>query len=171
MNDPLPCARLRPIILAVAAACILTFLVGPIVAAVVAVVFAPVGIAVPAALGAVAFAAVMGYLMSSSYQWVEVDGGTIRGRRLLTRKVVEMRVADITEAKPIHTNYLGALENALLDFLLDTSNRGFQLFFRDGSRLPLIRADMSGVDEFLGAVAEQLRAIREAAGEPPLTPG
>jgi hypothetical protein len=107
---------------------------------------------------------VAGYAMSSSLLWVELDGGIIRGRRLLTRKIVEHRVSDLVDARPIHTDYLSTTQNAVLDFLLDTSNRGYQLFFRDGSRIPLIRADMSGLDPFLRALAEQLRAGREQAG-------
>ena len=55
---------------------------------------------------------------------------------------------------------LGQLENAILDFLLNTSNRGYQLHFRDGMRIPLVRADMSGLDDFLVALADQLKLTR-----------
>jgi hypothetical protein len=51
--------------------------------------------------------------------------------------------------------------------VLDTKNRGYQLFFRYGSRLALIRADMTGIDEFLSALAERLKAVespRESGG-------
>jgi len=165
-NHPLPCVRLRPVVLVVAVACILLCLVGPLVGAVAVLVLAPPVVGVPAALAAVAFAALLGYAMSASYQWVELDGGVLRGRRLLTRKIVEMKVGDIVDARPIHTDFLGSTQNAILDALLKTSNRGFQLFFRDGSRLALIRADMSGLDAFLGALAEQMARTREDAKHP-----
>ena len=156
-----PLVRLRPVIVGVAVACILLLLVGPLAAAAVVLALAPLGASVPITLGAVVFVAVVGYAMSSSVQWVELDGDVIRERRLLTRKIVEHRVGDIVDAKPIHTNYLGPLQNAILDALLDTRNRGFQLFFRDGTRLALIRADMSGIDPFLGALAERLGRERQ----------
>jgi hypothetical protein len=88
----------------------------------------------------------------------------IRECRLLTHKIIEHRVGEIEDAKAIHTNFLSTTQNAVLDFLLDTQNRGYQIVFRDGSRIALIRADMTGIDPFLGALAEHLRAIRESVG-------
>lgn len=162
MNDPIPCVRLRPVIFGVAVAIILLLLVGPFVAAAYVFTVAPVGLGIAAVVGAVVVAGLSGRVMARSVHWVELDGDVIRERRLLTRKMVEHRVADIVDAKPIHTDYLGPTQNAVLDFLLDTSNRGYQLVFRDGSRIALIRADMSGLDPFLGALAEQLRNVRES---------
>lgn len=161
MPDRLPTVRLRPVIVAVAVFFILLLLVGPLAVAAAVLILAPLNVSIPVALGAVAFVAVMAYLMSSSLQWVELDGGVIRGRRLLTRKIVEQRVGDIVDAKPLHSKALGPVENAVLDALLQTSNRGYQLYFRDGSRIALIRADMTGLDPFLGALAERLRKVRE----------
>ena len=126
----------------------------------------PLVIGIPVALVAVAFVASAGYLMSSSNQWVELDGGIIRCRRLLTRKIVELQVSDIVNAQPIHTNYLSSNQNFILDNLLGSSNRGYQLFFLDGTRLPLIRADMSGLNEFLGALAEQMAHNRQDSRVP-----
>ncbi len=160
-GDPLPCARLRLITLVVALTCFILLLVAPLVVAVAVLILKPLVIAIPVALIAVVFVAAAAYLMSSSNQWVELDGGIIRCRRLLTRKVVELKVSDIVNAQPIHTNYLSSNQNAFLDDLLETSNRGYQLFFRDGTRLPLIRLDMSGLDEFLGALAEQMPHNRQ----------
>jgi hypothetical protein len=159
--DPLPCVKLRPVILTVAVAIILLLLVGPLVLAVMLIITARPLVSIPSAVGLVGFVALMGYLMSSSLQWVELDGDVLRGRRLLTRKIVEFRISDIVDAKPIRTDMLGPTQNAILDFLLDTSNRGYQLFFRDGSRLPLIRADLSGLDPFLAALGEQLARNRQ----------
>src|SRR5207244_11777203 len=109
---------------------------------------------------------VSGRVMARSVHWVELDGDVIRERRLLTRRVVEHRVEEVVDARPIHTDFLGKTQNAVLDFLLDTSNRGYQLFFRDGSRLALIRVDMSGIDPFLGALAARLKVVREGAAFP-----
>ena len=152
-----PCVRLRPICLAIAAVCILIFLVGPLAIAITVLIYARAEVSITVALGAMVFVAAIGYAMSSSLQWVELGDGIIRGRRLLTRKIVTQRVSDIVTVQRLNSNALGPLENALMNFLLDTTNRGYQLHFRDGSRIPLIRADMSGLDPFLEALAEQLR--------------
>jgi hypothetical protein len=158
-----PRVKLRPICLAIAVGCILSFLVVPLIGAAAVLILAPPAVGIPIALGAVAFAALLGYLMSSSYHWVELDGDTIRGCRLLTRKIVEMRVGDIVDAHRINTQYLGNAQNAILDFLLKTSDRGLQLSFRDGRRLALIRADMSGIDEFLQALTERMAIHRQGS--------
>lgn len=163
-TDPTPSPPrvcLRPICLAIAMGCILTFLVMPLIGAMAALILAPAAVGISIALGAIAFVALLGYLMSSSYHWVELGGDTIRGCRLLTRKIVELKVGDIVDAHRINTQYLGDAQNALLDFLLKTSDRGLQLMFRDGTRLALIRADMSGIDEFLHALTERMALQRQ----------
>ena len=162
--DPTPSPPrviLCPICLAIAVGCILAFLVMPLIGAAAALVLALLTIGIPIALGAIAFVALLGYLMSSSYHWVELDGDTIRGCRLLTRKIVELKVGDIVDAHRINTHYLGDAQNAILDFLLKTSDRGLQLVFRDGTRLSLIRADMSGIDEFLQTLTERMALQRQ----------
>src|SRR5438105_13722343 len=106
MNDHLPCVRLRPVTLAVAVFFILLLLVGPFVAAAFVFAVAPVGVGLAATLGAVAVAGVSGYGMARSVHWVELDGEVIRERRLLTRKIVEHRVEEIVDVRPIHTDYL-----------------------------------------------------------------
>jgi hypothetical protein len=164
MNEPLPCVRLRPFVLALAVACILLLLVCPVIGAVIVLANAAPWIGIIVTLGATVFVPVAGYAMSGSNQWVELGGDVIRVRRLLTRKIVEYRVADIVDAQPIHTEFLSKTQNAMLDFLLDTSNRGYQLFFRDGSRIPLIRADMCGLEDFLAALTERMRMVRESVG-------
>jgi hypothetical protein len=101
----------------------------------------------------------MGWAMSSSFQWVElVDGGVIRGRRLLTRKIVEKQVADIVAVKPLNSAAMGAAENLVLDAMMGTANRGYELRFRDGSKLGLVRGDMAGLDEFLKVLATEIAA-------------
>jgi hypothetical protein len=51
------------------------FLGGPRVISVVVLLLASTQLSVWVALGCVAFVAVLGYAMSSSYHWVEVGGG------------------------------------------------------------------------------------------------
>jgi hypothetical protein len=161
MNDPRPCVRLRPFVLGLAVALTLLFLVGPFVAAAYVFTVAPLGLGVAASVGAVVVAGLCVRGLARGVHWVELDGGVIREKRLLTRRIVERRVEDVVDARPVHTDFLGTTPNAVLDFLLDTSNRGYMLIFRDGTWLSLIRADMSGLDPFLGALAEQLRKVRE----------
>jgi hypothetical protein len=160
MNDPTPCVRLRTAVLGVAVVLILLLLVGPFVAAAYVFALAPVGFGIAATVGAAIVARLSWRLVAASVHWIELDGDVIRERRLLTRKIVEHRVADIVDARPI-TNVVGPTKIAWLDHLLDASNQGYQLFFRDGSVLALNRADMYGLDPFLGALAEQLRKVRE----------
>ena len=106
------------------------------------------------------------WTMSSSFQWVELDNGVLRGRRLLTRRMFEKPVADIVRVSPLNSNLMGPLENALADMLMGTSNRGYLLRFRDGSKLALVRGDMAGLDEFLKVLAAEI-AARCPKLEPP----
>jgi hypothetical protein len=123
-------------------------------------IFAPPEIGVPVALVILLIVALVGYAMSSSVQWVELDGGVFQWKTLLTRRVRQNQLCDLVDALPLHSNMMGPLENAVMDFLRTTSNRGFELRFRDGTRLGLVRGDMTGLDEFLGALAEELARLR-----------
>ena len=70
----------------------------------------------------------IGWTMSSSIQWVELDGWVIRGRRLFTRKIFELQVADITDAHALNTNALGPMENATYrDYVGDIHSSGQHL--------------------------------------------
>jgi hypothetical protein len=160
MNDHLPRVRLRPVFVVMAMGCTALFLVVPLVVAVVVLIFAPVNVSVWVALGAVAFVLGIGYAMSSSMHWVELDGDTLRWRGLLTRRVREKPVSELVDALPLNSNAMGPLENAILDAMMKTSNRGYELRFRDGTKLGLVRGDMAGLDEFLGALAEEMARQR-----------
>jgi hypothetical protein len=149
--------HLRPVFVVLAMVCFFLFLACRLIFAAVALVFAPVQVSIPAALFAVVFVLGLGYAMSSSYQWVELDGGSIRGRKLLTRTIVERPVRDLVDAAALNSKAVGHLENALMDAVLKTSNRGYELRFRDGTKIGLVRGEMAGFEEFLGAVAEQIR--------------
>jgi hypothetical protein len=84
MTDPRPCIRLRPVFVVMALGCFTLFLAVPLAVAVTVLVLAPLKVSVWVAAGVVAFVAIMGYAMSSSLQWVELDGGVVRAGRLLT---------------------------------------------------------------------------------------
>lgn len=74
MSNPLPRVRLRPAFVGMAMDRMTVLLAVPPVVAVVVLILAPSKISVWVALAAVAFVAVIGYAMSSSVQWVELDG-------------------------------------------------------------------------------------------------
>jgi hypothetical protein len=152
--------RLRPIFIVLAMICFFLFLVCPILIAVVALVLAPINVSIPMTLFAVVFVLALGYAMSSSYQWVELDDGVIRGKKLLTRTVVERPLSDLVDAAALNSKAMGHLENALMVAVLKTSNRGYELRFRDGTKIGLVRGDMAGFEEFLGALAEEIRKGR-----------
>ncbi|HZV03818.1 MAG TPA: hypothetical protein VE999_01895 [Gemmataceae bacterium] len=136
--------------------CVLLFIVGPIAIGVTVLLLAPPEIGIPVALGAVAFSAFLAWAMSSSYHWIEVQDDVIRGRKLLTRRIVERRLDDIVRILPLHSKLMGDLENAVLDILLKTSNRGYALQFRDGLKIGLVRGDMAGLNDFLLVLHDRL---------------
>jgi hypothetical protein len=55
---------------------------------------------------------------------------------------------------------MGPLENALADRMTGTSNRGYELRFRDGTKLGLVRGDVRGLDAFLDVPAAEIAARR-----------
>src|SRR4051812_12596854 len=98
MDTPRIHLRLPFVIMAVVS--FILFLGGPLVIAVVALVYAPFEVSVWIAVGAVVFDLALSYAMSSSYQWIELQDGIIRGRRLLTRGTFEQPVDEIIRVMP-----------------------------------------------------------------------
>jgi hypothetical protein len=119
--------------------CFALLLGGPLTIAIAVLALAPLSVSVWVALGCVAFVLLLGYAMSSSYQWIETGSGAIRGKKLLTRRVIERPVAEIVRILPLHSKVMGPLENAALDALMQTANRGYELRFQDGLRMGLVR--------------------------------
>jgi hypothetical protein len=158
MADTLPTIHMRSVFVVMAVGCFVFFLGGPLVVAVFVIIFAPPNVSMYLAPGAVVFFAIMAWAMSSSVQWVELDNGVLRARKLLTRRLVVHRVSDIVAVKPLNSNAMGPLENAVADAFMGTSNRGYELRFRDGSKLGLVRGDMAGLDEFLKVLAAEIAA-------------
>ena len=149
---------MRPVFVVMAMGCFVLFLGGPLVVAVFLLVFAPANVSMYLAPGAILVFVLMALAMSSSVQWVELDNGVFRARKLLTRKIVVHRVADIVAGKPLNSAEMGYAEGAVLDAMMGTSNRGYELRFRDGSKLGLVRGDMAGLDEFLKVLAAEIAA-------------
>lgn len=157
------CVKLRPIAVGVAVTCFLSFIVAPLAVAVGFLILAPWDVSIPVTLGVVVLVALLCSGMSSSIHWVELGGSIIRGRRLFTRKRIEVRVCDIVEAHGTRTQPVGQLEDAVLDFMLQTRDPGFVLVFRDGTKIPLVKADMTGLAAFFGQLAAQIKCERTAA--------
>jgi hypothetical protein len=135
------------------------FVLGPLAIAVMLGIFAPLYVSLPLGLVLLGLAALFAYLMSGNLAWVEIHGSLIRARYFWTRQTVERSVADIARIKPLFSamgGLTGLAADALLDKMLGTSNRGYELHFRDGLKLALIRADMTNVDSVLRALHRQL---------------
>jgi hypothetical protein len=148
--------RLRLPFVIMAVICVLLFVVAPVAIGVTVLLLAPPEVGIPVALGGVAFSAFLGWAMSSSYHWIELHDDVIRGRKLLTRSMVEHRIDDLVRILPLHSQLMGDLENAVLDALMKTSNRGYALQFRDGTKIALVRGDMVGLNDFLLALHDRL---------------
>jgi hypothetical protein len=144
---------------------VLLFIIVPIAIGVTVLLQAPPHVGIPVVLGAVAFSALMFWAMSSSYHWIEVYDDVIRGRKLLTRRIVERRVDEIVRILPLHSRGMGELENAVLDILLKTSNRGYALQFSDGLKIGLVRGDMAGLNDFLLVLHDRLGERWDAVTE------
>ena len=133
------------------------FMVGPLVAGVwmaVAAQFSPpsLGMLLVTAGLSVFFA----YHMLQNYQWVELDGDVIRGRRFWTRQYVERSIHEIEEVVPL-VAVARTVETAVVNRLLG-SNRGYEIRFQGGGRRnALVRGDMTNVQELADAVLARLR--------------
>jgi hypothetical protein len=98
---------------------------------------------------------ILGYLMSRTNLWVEIEGRTIRERRLFTGWTVERPMSEVTQIVPLVSG-LGGITGAVMDAILKTPNRGFLIRFEEGRRIVLIRGDVRGLDEFMAVLREGL---------------
>ncbi len=104
----------------------------------------------PLCVGCSAFIA---YHMFQNYQWVELDGDIIRGRRFWTREFVEREIDQISEIVPAGA-VVKSIENAIADKLLG-SVRGYEIRFQNGGpNIGLVRHDMANVDELIEALVK-----------------
>jgi hypothetical protein len=108
----------------------------------------------PIAAGASIF---FSYHMLQNYQWVELDGEMIRGRRFWTRRYVERRIGEIREVVPL-VNPAKTATVLIMDRLLGP-NRGYEIRFEPGTpRIALVRGDMTNVQQLIDALLVRLSA-------------
>ena len=117
---------------------------------------APTALAVPAALLLLAGAVFVGHQLSLTYSWVELDGAVVRGRKFWSRRLVEQRVEDVDHVVPLYAVARHAAENQIIEALWGTTNRGYEIRFRDGPKVVLIRGDMIDVDGFIAALRDRI---------------
>jgi hypothetical protein len=142
------------------------FMVGPVVLGLVFFVLAAFGNDIKSVVlfalgGLLAFgaSAFFAYHMLQNYHWVELDGGILRGQKFWTRRLVEQRVDDITEILPLQALAKHHTVNVLIDGITGTSNRGYEIRFRSGPKLTVIRWDMTDVDGFIEAVRNRWQTV------------
>jgi hypothetical protein len=117
---------------------------------------APSGTGLPLlGLALLAGSLVLGYLMSRTNHWVEIEGETIRERRLFTGSIFERTLAEITQIVPLVSG-VGGFTGAAMDAILRTPNRGFLIRFQEGRRIALIRGDVKGLDSFMTTLRDRL---------------
>lgn len=89
--------------------------------------------------------------MLQNYEWVELDGELIRGRRFWTRELVEHRIDHITEIVPLGAA-IKDVKSKITDYFIG-SVRGYAIHFKDTHQtIGLIRHDMANVDALIAAL-------------------
>src|SRR5207302_6136338 len=92
------------------------------------------------------------YQASNYYQWIELDGHVLRGRKLWSRKIVEYAVADIADISKVSNLWPSA---------------GCVLRFRDGMRLKLGCKVMKDLDDFIEVLCERREQVLRLGVDPP----
>jgi hypothetical protein len=108
-----------------------------------------------------AFAAFVHLATHNDYRWVELDGNTLRARRLYTGRIVERAIQDI-DCLGTMVYQVGGATTAVIEQLLGRV-KGVEIRFRD-RRTPLriLRADpaMTNATELIEAVLYRMRQLR-----------
>jgi hypothetical protein len=133
------------------------FMGGPLVAGLAVLWFAPPAMGIPGCLLLILASGFIAYHMLQNYHWVELDGNVVRGRKFWTRRLVEQRVEDITRVLPLQAVAGHELVNVLIDGISGAPNRGYEIRFREGPRIALVRWDMTDVDGFIRALRARWR--------------
>ncbi|MCX7666178.1 MAG: hypothetical protein N2112_11595 [Gemmataceae bacterium] len=94
--------------------------------------------------------------LSHTYDWVEIEGDMIRGRKFWSRRLIERPLNQIIQVIPLKAIDSDSLENQVIDRLYKTTNRGYEIRFADGTKFFLIRGDMWGIDEFMNELAKSM---------------
>ncbi len=135
-----------------------------------AVLFAfalPLPLALLAAAAALAgFAAIIHLMTHNDYRWVELDGDTLRARRLYTGRIIERSIADIDSLGTM-VYQVRRVATLAIERLMGRV-KGVEIRFRD-RRTPLriLRADpaMTNAAELIEAVIYRMRQLRELETE------
>lgn len=110
-------------------------------------------------LGLCGWGALFAYHMTQNYQWVEFDGIRIRGRRFWSRRLVENTLEDVRDIRVLGAIVRNA-ETICTDAILG-SVRGWEIRFRHGPSIAVVRYDMRNAEQLVAAVEHAL-AQREA---------
>jgi hypothetical protein len=97
---------------------------------------------------------VLAYVLDWDCLWVEFDGATLRGQRLLTRRRVEHRVEDLVEIRP---GFLGRRPIDLSDYEMRQCVAGYKLRFRTGPSICVMRWEMRNAENLVAAVQQVMR--------------
>lgn len=136
--------------------------VGVALAVVFTVFFPPPLSLLATAATLVAFAAFVHLATHNDYRWIELDGNTLRARRLYTGRTIERSIDEIDSLTTM-VYQVGGDTTAVLEALLGRV-KGVELRFRD-QRTPLriLRADpaMTNAAELIEALLYRMRQQRE----------
>ena len=161
-DAPIRC-RLRAFALALSFIFGPLFILGPLVIGVAVLVNVELSIGIPVGLVCVGLSAFLLYHLNQNYQWLEIDGDVIRGKKFLTRQVVEQKVQDIVDIRPLYALARHDAVNAAITKVTGTANRGYEIRFRSGRRMGVVRGDMTAVDGFIQAVIDKRKWGAEEA--------
>ena len=136
--------------------------VGVVLAVVFLIFFPPPLSLLGAAAAVVAFAAFVHLATHNDYRWIELDGNTLRARRLYTGRIIERPIDEI-DCLGTMVYQVGGDTTAVIEGLLGRV-KGVEVRFRD-QRTPLrvLRADpaMTNAAELIEALLYRMRQQRE----------
>ncbi len=136
--------------------------VGVVLAVVFLIFFPPPLSLLGAAAAVVAFAAFVHLATHNDYRWIELDGTTLRARRLYTGRIIERSIDEI-DCLGTMVYQVGGDTTAVIEGLLGRV-KGVEVRFRD-QRTPLrvLRADpaMTNAAELIEALLYRMRQQRE----------
>jgi hypothetical protein len=129
------------------------------------VMSAPLNVIAPVATVA-AIAALVFLATHNDYRWVELDGDTLRARRLYTRYTIQRRMDEIDSLGTMVLR-VRRIETVVVEKLLGRV-KGIEIRFRDG-RTPLrvLRADpaMTNAQQFIEGVLYRMTRLGELDAE------
>jgi hypothetical protein len=92
------------------------------------------------------------YLVSLSYQWIELDdNGMIRGRKLISRRLDEWSIDQVVD---VYVPTAATGDSA-------SKSQNYKISFEDGTSIILVAGEMTGMTEFMSAL-ERIRPVSVA---------